>query len=100
MTVVRWAVPARRDDGSLAGRDAGAQAEDARRGGVGQQDGAHRLGADDEEGELAGSRHRLRERRSAGSCRGCGQVGGQVRAKVNETGSGKPASERRAFKLA
>ena len=31
---------------------------------------------------------------------GCGQVGGQVRAKVNEIGLGKPASERRAFKLA
>ena len=54
----------------------------------------------DEEGELPGSRHRLRERRSAGSRRGCGQDGGQVRAKVNETGLGKPASERRAFKLA
>ena len=71
-----------------------------RRGGAGQQDGAHRLGATDEEGELPGSRHRLRERRSAGSRRGCGQDGGQVRAKVNETGLGKPASERRAFKLA
>ena len=35
-----------------------------------------------------------------GSRRGCGHDGGQVRAKVNETGLGKPASERRAFKLA
>ena len=61
----------------------------------GQQDGAHRLGATDEEGELPGSRHRLRERRSAGSRRGCGQDGGQVRAKVNETGLGKPGSVRR-----
>ena len=43
------------------------------------------------------SRRRLRERRSAGSRRGCGQDGGQVRAKVNETGSGKPASERESF---
>ena len=55
MTVVRWAV--RRGvttDPWLAGM-LGAQAEDARRGGAAQQDGAHRLGATDEEGELPGS---------------------------------------------
>ena len=57
----------------------GAQAEDARCSCAGQQNGAHHLGADDEEGELPGSRHRLRGR-SAGSRRGCEKVGGQVRA--------------------
>ena len=46
MTVVRWAN--RRAAGLLARTDAGAQAGDAGRGGAGQQDGAHRLGAADE----------------------------------------------------
>ena len=71
--------PTRRDDGSLAGQYAGAQAEDARCSCAGQQNGAHHLGADDDEGELPGSRHRLRGR-SAGRRRGCEKVGGQVRA--------------------
>ena len=71
--------PTWRDDGPLAGQYAGAQAEDARCSCAGQQNGAHHLGADDEEGELPGSRHRLRGR-SAGSRRGCEKVGGQVRA--------------------
>ena len=66
-------------------------AEDARCSCAGQQNGAHHQGADDEEGELPGSRHRLRWR-SAGSRRGCEKVGGQVRANGQpETGSGKPA---------
>ena len=71
--------PTWRDDGPLAGQYAGAQAEDARCSCAGQQNGAHHPGADDEEGELPGSRHRLRGR-SAGSRRGCEKVGGQVRA--------------------
>ena len=80
MSVVRNAEPPTwRDDGPLAGQYAGAQAEDARCSCAGQQNGAHHLGADDEEGELPGSRHRLRGR-SAGSRRGCEKVGGQVRA--------------------
>ena len=41
--------------GFLARPDAGAQASHAGRGGAGQQDGAHRLGADEEEGILQGA---------------------------------------------
>ena len=69
-----------RNERPLAGQDARPQAENAGRGGAGQPDGTHRLGGDDEEGELPGSRRRLRGRRKAESRRGCGQVGGQVRA--------------------
>ena len=69
---------ARRDTDRLV-QYAGAQAEDARCSCAGQQNGAHHLGADDDEGELPGSRHRLRGR-SAGRRRGCEKVGGQVRA--------------------
>ena len=47
--------PARRAAGFMAGPDAGAQAANAGCGGVGQQDGAHRLGADDEERCLQGA---------------------------------------------
>ena len=48
--------PAGRDRGPLAGPDAGAQAEDGGGGGAGQPDGAHRLGADGEQGGLPSSR--------------------------------------------
>ena len=83
--------PARRGDGSLAGRDVGAEAEDAGRGGAGQQDGAHRVGRDDAEGDLPNSCRRLngwrKERsRSGESCRGCGR---DVR-----TGKGKRSMRR------
>ena len=79
---------ARRNERPLAGQDAGAQAANACRGGAGQQDGAHRLGADDKEGELPGSRRSLTRRRSAGGRRRCGQVGGRVRA------NGRPRRDR------
>ena len=55
--------PAWGDIGSVADRDARAQAEDAGLGGAGQQDGTDRVGADHEEGVLQGSRHRLSGRR-------------------------------------
>ena len=42
----------RRNERPLAGQDAGAQAANACRGGAGQQDGAHRLGAHDTQGDL------------------------------------------------
>ena len=74
-------IPSRGDEGPLAGPDAGAQAANAGRGGAGQQDGAHRLGADDEQRGLPGSRRRLSGRRGAGSRRGCGQDGGQGKGK-------------------
>jgi len=65
--------PAPQEERSVARQDAGAQAEDAGRRGVGQPDGAHRLGADDQEGELPSSRRRLMGGQ-AGSCRKRGQV--------------------------
>ena len=68
----------RRTPGS---QDAVAQAAQAGRGGAGQPDGAHCLGADDEQRGLPGSRRRLSGRRSAGSRRGCGQDGGQGKGK-------------------
>ena len=67
MAVVQACNPTRRDGGSLAGQNAGAQAADARRGGTGQQNGANRLGADDEGGVLPGSHHRLRVERGESS---------------------------------
>ena len=48
------------DDRFLARQDAGAQTEDADRSGAGQPNGADRLGADDNEGDLSGSRRRLK----------------------------------------
>ena len=42
----------RRNERPLAGQDAGPQAANACRGGAGQQDGAHRLGAHDTQGDL------------------------------------------------
>ena len=44
--------PARRAAGFMAGPDAGAQAAHAGCGGAGQQDGAHRLGTNDEQASL------------------------------------------------
>ena len=70
-----------RDQGPVAGPDAGAQAEEAGRGGAGQPDRAHRLGTDDEQRGLPASRRRLSRRRGAGSRRGCGQDGGQGKGK-------------------
>ncbi len=55
-------------------------ADTARDDRVAQPDDAHRLGADDEEGGLPNSCYSLSERRTAGSRRGFGQVGGQSRA--------------------
>ena len=77
--------PARRDHGSVAGRDVGTQAEDAGRGGARQQDGADGLGADHEKGDLPGSRCRLTGRRKERSerqrsCRG------DVGSRTQETG--------------
>ena len=80
MAVVSWAARRGATNDPLAGPNAGPQAENAGRGGAGQPDGTHHLGADNEEGELPGSRRRLRGRRKAESRRGCGQDGGQVRA--------------------
>ena len=56
----------------------------------------------DEEGDLPGSRARSRLRgwQSAGSRRGCGQVGGQARANGRRDGIGKTSFARRAFELA
>ena len=51
--------PTQRDHGSVAGRDAGVQAEEGGRGGARQQDGAEGLGAGHEKGGLPGSRCRL-----------------------------------------
>ena len=65
---------------------------DAHRGGIGQQNGAHRLGADDEKGEMPGSRRRLEGRRYAASRRGCGQVAGRVRANGQRDGVGKTST--------
>ncbi len=62
--------PPRLNAGSLARQDAGAQAADAGCSGLGQQDGAHRLGGDDDEAEIPGSCRRLIGRRVAGSRRG------------------------------
>ena len=94
--------PAWQDRRSVARQDAGVQAADACRSGAGQPDGAYRLGADDEEGDLPGSRARSRLRgwQSAGSRRGCGQVGGQARANGRRDGIGKTSFARRAFELA
>ena len=50
MAVARSAV--RRAGGLVAGSDAGAQASDAGRGGAGESNGAHRMGADDERPSL------------------------------------------------
>ena len=66
--------PPRRDDGSVAGPDVGAQAEEAGGGGARQQDGAESLGAGHEEGDLRSSRRGLSGRRKErserqGSCR-------------------------------
>ena len=94
--------PAWQDRRSVARQDAGVQAADACRSGAGQPDGTYRLGADDEEGDLPGSRARSRLRgwQSAGSRRGCGQVGGQARANGRRDGIGKTSFARRAFELA
>ena len=59
----------RRGIGPMAGQDVGTQAQDAGGGGVGQQDGTGRLGADHEEGDLPGSRRRLTGQRKERSCR-------------------------------
>ena len=96
MAVVR---PAWCDDRSLARQDAGAQTEDADRSGAGQPNGADRLGPDDNEGDLPGSRRRLK-RRSAGAVGGCRQDGERVRANGQRDGIGQTSSNRRAFKLA
>ena len=60
--------PQRLHAGSLARQDAG-------RSSPGQQEGAHRLGDDDDEAELPESCRRLIGRRVAGSYRECGQDG-------------------------
>ena len=58
--------PARRDHGSVAGRDVGTQAcEEGGRGGARQQDGTDSLGADHEKGDLPGSHCRLTGQRKA-----------------------------------
>ncbi len=76
------------DDRSLARQDAGAQTEDADRSGAGQPNGADRLGADDKEGELPGSRRRLK-RRSVGAVGRCRQDGERVRANGQRDGIGQ-----------
>ena len=52
MAVVSSAVRRGETNDPVAGQDAGAQAANACRGGAGQQDGAHRLGAYDTQGDL------------------------------------------------
>ena len=61
--------PTRRDHGSVAGRDAVTQAEEAGRGGARQQDGADGMGAGYEKGDLPGSGRRLSGRRKERSKR-------------------------------
>ena len=66
MAVVRWACRRGETDDPWLGTDAGAQACDGRGGGAGQPHGAHRLGADGEQGGLPGSRRCLSDRRRSG----------------------------------
>ena len=67
---------AARHKGPVAGPDAGAQAAHAGRGGAGQPDGAHRLGADDEERILPRAvADRLRRQEPVRRRRECEQVG-------------------------
>ena len=96
--------PARRDHGSVAGRDAGTQAEDAGRGGARQQDGTEGLGTGNEKGDLPGSRCRLSWRRkerseSKEAARRCGQQDARngVRANGRQDGVGKTSESRRAY---
>ena len=96
--------PARRDRGSVAGRDAGAQAEEGGRGGARQQNGAGGLGAEHERGDLPDPRCRLTERRKERSDRQrsypgrCGQQDARngVRANGRQDGVGKTSKQRRA----
>ena len=69
MAVVRWAVRRGETADPWLARMLSRKPTHAGRGGAGQQDGAHRLGAGDEEGDLSGSRRSLTGRRSAGSRR-------------------------------
>ena len=63
----------------------------------GQQNGAYRLGGDDDEAEIPDSGRLIRPH-AAGGRRGCGQDGkGQ---KVNGKGSGQPPDDGRAIELA
>ena len=94
MAVVSWA--ARQDERSMACQDAGAQTAHAGRCGARQPDGAHYLGADDEEGELPGSRRRLTGRRVAVGDRSEERQG----QTVNRDGIGKTSSYRGAIELA
>ena len=95
--------PPRRVHGSVAGRDAGAQAEEGGRGGARQQDGAEGLGAGHEKGGLPGSRCRLsgrRKERGEGRRRsremgGAGRTNG-VRANGRRDGVGKTGAMTRA----
>jgi len=61
----------------LAQADANTQTKDARDRRTGQQDGAHCLGADDEERELQESGISLTQ--WGGLCQSCEKVGGEVR---------------------
>ena len=80
MAVVSWAARRGETNDPWLARMLARKPRNAGRGGAGQPDGTHHLGGDDEEGGLPGSRRHLRGRRKAESRRGCGQVGGQVRA--------------------
>ena len=61
--VIPTGEPTRRGTRPVAGRNVGAQAEDAGRRGARQQNGTHRLGAEHEKGNLPTSRCRLTRRR-------------------------------------
>ena len=68
----------------VAGADAGAQTAHARLGGVGQQDGAHRLGAHDQERGL----------QSSGGGRGVGRGGGKRRRGRSKEGMAQRSARR------
>ena len=84
--------PGRREHGSVAGRDAGAQAEEGGRGGARQPDGAEGLGAGHEKGSLPGSRCGLSGRRKEGIERR-EKLPGQVGGRTHERGKGKQSAD-------
>ena len=88
----------------MAGQDVGAQAPNAGRGGVRQQDGTESLGAGHEKEDLPRSRRRLSDQRKerSESKEGAGKCGQQdarngVRANGRQDGVGKTSESRRAY---
>ena len=98
MAVVRWASRRGEDEGPVAGPDADAQAQEAGRRRAGQPDGAHRLGADDEQRGLPGSRRSsMSGRGHARDRRGCGQDKGRRKGKWSTRRDRKTSRDRRAL---